>query len=122
MPCGGSSGEPPCDADLDTQRGPRAPSVVWLALLSLIPQVVRLLLRSQTGRSRPLTGAPISGAGAFVPIASGIGAAVGLVVGWLSPTHPVWLVALVYWVVGSLYGLLAWRLARAGLLMPPEGT
>jgi hypothetical protein len=83
---------------------------------------VRLLSRPQTGRSRPLAAAPIPGAGAFVPIASGIGAAVGLVVGWLSTTRPVWLVALVYWVVGSLYGLLTWRLARAGLLVPPEGT
>ncbi|HET8623734.1 MAG TPA: hypothetical protein VFM14_09255 [Gemmatimonadales bacterium] len=57
-----------------------------------------------------------------MPIASGIGAVVGIVVGWLSATHRVWLVAPIYWLAGTFYGWLAWRLARAGLLMPPEST
>lgn len=94
----------------------------YLALLGAVPRVARLLFRGGAGPVRPLVKAPIPGASAFVPIASGIGGAVGLVVGWLSNTHSVWLVTLVYWVAGTLYGLLAWRLARAGLLMPPEST
>jgi hypothetical protein len=64
----------------------------------------------------------IPGASAFVPIASGMGGAAGVVIGWLSTTPSIWLVTLIYWVAGTLYGLLAWRLARAGLLMPPEST
>ncbi|CAN5891022.1 hypothetical protein BH24GEM1_BH24GEM1_13280 [soil metagenome] len=31
-----------------------------------------------------------------------------------------WLVALVYWLVGTVYGLVAWQLARRGFLLPPE--
>jgi hypothetical protein len=43
-----------------------------------------------------------------------------MVVGLASSTHPAWLVALVYWLVGTGHGALAWRLARRGVLMPPE--
>ncbi|MCI0456442.1 MAG: hypothetical protein L0Z62_05620 [Gemmataceae bacterium] len=93
-----------------------------LALLSLVPRLLGLV--RQGGARRPADGPPTSipGAVAFVPIASGIGALVGVVIGWLSASHPVWLVAPIYWLVGTLYGLLAWALARAGFLMPPEST
>jgi hypothetical protein len=46
----------------------------------------------------------------------------GLVVGIMSPTHPAWLVALLYWLVGTGHGALAWRLARMGVLIPPESV
>jgi hypothetical protein len=92
-----------------------------LALLSLIPRLVRRLLgRDPWGSAPPLP--PIPGAAAFVPISSAIGLVVGIAVGWLSATHALWLVASVYWLVGTFYGLLAWRLARAGLLLPPENV
>jgi hypothetical protein len=93
-----------------------------LALLSIAALVVRGLFRTETGSARPRRGASIPGAAVFVPIASGMGAAVGIVVGWLSAIHSVWLVAPVYWLVGTCYGLLTWRLARAGLVLPPEST
>jgi hypothetical protein len=51
---------------------------------------------------------------------SGIGAVAGIVVGLLSSTQAPWLVALVYWLVGTAHGLLAWRLAQRGVLLPPE--
>ena len=93
-----------------------------LALLSIIPKLIGLLITGTDRRPRPRINAPIPGAMVFLPMSSGIGAVVGLVVGWLSSTHSVWVVAPVYWVVGTLYGLLAWRLARAGFLMPPESV
>ena len=37
-----------------------------------------------------------------------------------STTHPAWLVALAYWLAGTLHGLIAWRLARRGILIPPQ--
>jgi hypothetical protein len=92
-----------------------------LALLSLIPRLVRRLLgRHPAGSPPPPPSIP--GASAFVPISSAMGLVVGIAVGWLSATHAWWLVASVYWLVGTFYGLFAWRLARAGLLLPPEGV
>jgi hypothetical protein len=93
-----------------------------LALLSVIPKLIGFLIAGTDRRPRPLARAPIPGAMVFVPVASAIGAVVGLAVGWLSTTHSVWVVAPVYWLTGTLYGLLAWRLARAGFLMPPESV
>ena len=69
---------------------------------------------------RQTSGISIPGAFVFLPLSSAAGAADGLVVGLASPTHSVWLVALVYWLVGTLHGALAWRLARGGVLVPPE--
>jgi hypothetical protein len=91
-----------------------------LALLSLIPRLIGFVVAGDARRPRPLAPAPIPGAIVFVPVASGIGAVAGLLAGWLSTTTSAWVVAPVYWVIGTLYGLLAWRLARAGFLMPPE--
>lgn len=62
----------------------------------------------------------IPGSLVFLPLGSVAGAAAGMVVGLASSTHPAWLVALVYWLVGTGHGALAWRLARRGVLMPPE--
>lgn len=58
---------------------------------------------------------------AFVPVASGIGGAAGLLVAWLSSTHPGWLVVPSYLAAGTLYGVLVWRL-RAVFLIPPESV
>ena len=92
-----------------------------LGLLSLIPRLVRWLLgRDPAGSAPPRPSIP--GAVAFVPISSAMGLVVGIVVGSLSATRALWLVASVYWLVGTLYGLLPWRLGRAGLLMPPESV
>jgi len=93
-----------------------------LALLSLIP---RLLGRLRGGPARSAQGARARGGGipgsfVFLPLGSAAGAAAGLVVGLASSTHSGWLVALVYWLVGTGYGALTWRLARGGVLIPPE--
>ena len=60
------------------------------------------------------------GAFVFLPITSGVGALAGVLVGILSTTHSVWSVALIYWLAGTARGMLAWGLARAGYLLPPE--
>lgn len=93
-----------------------------LALVSLIP---RLLGRWRGLPPRPAPGGPAPGAGipgsfVFLPLSSVAGAAAGVVVGFGSSTHPTWLVGLVYWLVGTGHGALAWRLAHRGFLMPPE--
>ena len=93
-----------------------------LALLSLIP---RLVGRLRGSPARPVPNGQASGPGipgslVFLPLGSVAGAAAGMVVGVASSTHPAWLVALVYWLVGTGHGALAWRLARRGVLMPPE--
>jgi hypothetical protein len=95
-----------------------------LALLHLIPRVFGSLrgLRPQAARSRPGASASIPGAFVFLPLSSVVGAIAGIAVGLASPTHPAWLVALVYWIVGTGYGALAWGLARGGFLTPPEST
>ena len=93
-----------------------------LALLSLIPRLLgrALRLRPQPVPSEQVAGRSIPGSFVFLPLGSAAGAAAGMVVGLASSTHPTWVVALVYWLVGTGHGALAWRLARAGILIPPE--
>ena len=87
-----------------------------LALLSVIP---RLLGRGRGRRlASPLAGLP--GGFVFLPLSSLAGALAGVTTGLLSRVHPFWWVALLWWGVGTLHGLLAWRLARTGYLVPPE--
>jgi hypothetical protein len=95
-----------------------------LALLSLIPRLLRSFrgLRLLPPPSRRAASASIPGSFVFLPLSSVAGATAGIVVGLASSTQPGWLVALVYWVVGTCHGALAWRLARGGLLIPPEST
>jgi hypothetical protein len=95
-----------------------------LALFSLVPRLVRAFLRSDGAAPVP-TSSPTTalvGSWVFLPMSSGLGAVAGLVVGLASPTQSLWIVFPVYWLVGTLHGALAWRLARAGILMPPEAT
>lgn len=94
-----------------------------LALLSVVPRLLGF------GRSRPRprpSGSAVRpdlpGSVVFVPLSSGIAAIAGIVVGLLSPTEAAWLVALVYWLAGTAHGLVAWRLARRGVLLPPESV
>lgn len=87
-----------------------------LALLGLIPWVVTWI---RTGR-RPLSVRELPGAWVFLPAGAGVAMLAGLIVGWLSSAHSVWLVAPAYGAIGGLYGFLAWRLARQGFLSPPE--
>ena len=57
----------------------------------------------------------------FLPISSTMGALAGVLVGLVSP-QPLLVVAGIYWITGTVHGLLAWRLARAGVLVPPESV
>lgn len=97
---------------------------IWygLALVSLIPRILRWLRGSYPspagGRHpRPLQ---LPGSFVFLPLSSAAGALGGIVVGLVSSAYPVWFIMLVYWLVGTVHGLLAWRLARGGVLLPPE--
>jgi hypothetical protein len=76
--------------------------------------------RDRAARHQPGGKESLPGAFVFLPFASVAGAAAGIVVGVASPVHAVWLVAMVYWFVGTGHGALAWGLARRGLLTPPE--
>jgi hypothetical protein len=97
---------------------------IWygLALLSLVPRLLGRLRRSRPVSPRsPGPAEPgLPGSLVFLPLSSGAGALAGIVAGLASPTQPAWLVALVYWLVGTAHGVLGWRLARRGVLLPPE--
>jgi hypothetical protein len=95
-----------------------------LALFGLVLRALGSLWgsRSREPRVRHGVSASLPGAFVFLPFSSTAGAAAGIVVGLASPTHAAWLVALVYWVVGTGHGALAWALARGGFLTPPEST
>ncbi len=95
-----------------------------LALLGLLPRLWRWLRNpgARADRARGLAPAELPGSWVFLPISSAAGAAAGLITGFVSSTGPVWLVLLAYWAAGTLHGLLAWRLARGGLLLPPESV
>jgi hypothetical protein len=87
-----------------------------LALLSVIP-----LLLGRGRRGRPVSpGTSLFGGFVFLPLSSLAGVLAGGTTGLLSRSHSFWWVLLLWWGVGTLHGLLAWRLARAGYLMPPE--
>lgn len=87
-----------------------------LALLSVIP----VLLRRRPGIRPVSPRGGLFGGFVFVPLSSVAGALGGVVTGMLSRTQSFWWVALLWWGVGTLHGLLAWRLARNGFLVPPE--
>ncbi|HUF35999.1 MAG TPA: hypothetical protein VMN37_08615 [Gemmatimonadales bacterium] len=94
-----------------------------LALLGLVAQLFRGRRQRRGSIAGPAgpSGAPgLFGSWVFLPLSSGAGAAAGVVAGLASPTQPAWFVALAYWLVGSLHGLVAWRLARRGYMQLPE--
>lgn len=93
-----------------------------LALFGIAIRLVGSIRRPGTARvaSVSVPRPPLPGSFVFLPLSSVAGAMAGLVVGLLSPTHSLWLVWFAYWAVGTVHGLLGWRLARAGVLVPPE--
>ena len=95
---------------------------MWYGL-ALVHAVFRLLVMRRSSqpkkRARP---SGLAGSFVFLPLSSAAGATAGAVVGLLSTARSGLLAWLVYWAVGTIHGMLAWRLARAGVLMPPEST
>jgi len=93
-----------------------------LALLSLFP---RLLARHRSDGSSPPSRSPdglggLRGSFVFLPLSSGAGALAGTIAGLASSANPWWLVAVTFWLAGTAHGLLAWQLARRGVLRPTE--
>jgi len=98
---------------------------MWYGL-ALFGALVRLIARWRSGavpvRDPAVARSPLPGSAVFLPLSSGAGALAGVVAGLASSTQPAWLVMLVYWLAGTLHGAVAWRLARSGVLMPPESV
>lgn len=95
-------------------------SMQWWFGLALLGAVVRLVRR---GGARPGPQArtePLPGSFIFLPVSATMGLAAGMVIGFLSPTHSIGVVTGLYWAIGIVHGAAGWRLARAGVLMPPE--
>ncbi|MDF2771408.1 MAG: hypothetical protein K0S86_902 [Geminicoccaceae bacterium] len=94
---------------------------LWMGVALFRAILVLLGARRRSGAwvRRSPTG-PIPGTWVFLPISSAAGAIAGMIVGLLSSAYSGWLAWLVFWTVGTLHGLTARRLARAGYLMPPE--
>ena len=97
---------------------------MWYGL-ALLHAVVRLLGMRRTPhvpRENRTRASGLAGSFVFLPLSSAAGATAGAVVGLLPTARSGLLAWLVYWAVGTIHGMLAWRLARAGVLMPPEST
>lgn len=90
-----------------------------LAIVGAIGKLIGMALRGSPPQ-RALRPPPLTGTFIFLPVSSTMGAVAGVIVGLLSPTQPVWMVAMTYWLTGTLHGFLGWRLARAGAFVPPE--
>lgn len=93
--------------------------------LALFGLVLRLLGQRRAAGSRAewrVQDRPggLPGSFVFLPISSGAGALAGTIVGAASSSHPWWLALLAFWTAGTVHGLLAWRLADRGVLLPPE--
>lgn len=86
--------------------------------LALFGMLARLLTGRVAATRRPA--APLPGSLVFLIVSSIMGGTTGMLVGILSSTQPVWIVGLAFWVLGTLHGLVGWRLARAGVLVPPD--
>jgi hypothetical protein len=88
--------------------------------LALFGMLARLL----TGRtaSAPRRPVPLPGSVVFLIFSSLMGGSTGVLVGILSSTLPVWMVGLAFWALGTVHGLAGWRLARAGVFMPPDSV
>ncbi len=99
---------------------------VWfgLALAGAAVQLMRMRRRDGLQTETPGAGrrSPLVGSFVFLPLSSGAGAVAGIIVAIVSTRGSGWLVWLTYWSVGTLHGLVSWRLARAGVLMPPESV
>jgi hypothetical protein len=103
--------------------------VAWLgaALLLLLPSAIRALLallrgkRERTGQRAALDPLEVPpGSVVFVPTCTLCGASAGVIVGLVSPHWGFFSVVGLYLVLGLLFGILCWRLARAGYIPFPE--
>lgn len=93
-----------------------------LALLSLVPRLLGWLRGAGPAviPGRPDRPHGLPGSFVFLPFSSAAGALTGIVVALVATGRSAWVVLGAYWLVGTAHGLLAWRLARAGVLIPPE--
>jgi hypothetical protein len=93
---------------------------MWIGV-AIFGAIVRLLVRRRSvsaATGRPSASLP--GSFVFLPLSSGAGLLAGVIVG-LVPAAESWLGAVaVFWLAGTLHGWVAWRLARSGVLVPPE--
>jgi hypothetical protein len=96
---------------------------IGLAIALSLPRLFRRLRRPEEPAVEPEeVRAPVDalpGAGIFVPIATGMGLAAGVLVGLVS-TWPLQAVLVAYTLSGLGYGLVLWGLANAGFLLWPE--
>jgi hypothetical protein len=92
---------------------------MWIGV-AIFGAIVRLLIRGRSAAAMERTGASLPGSFVFFPLSSGAGLLAGVVVG-LVPAAESWPGAVaVFWLVGTLHGWVAWRLARSGVLVPPD--
>jgi hypothetical protein len=96
---------------------------IGLAIVRSLPRLIRRLRRAEepsvgSAQDRPPV-VVIPGAGVFVPIATGMGLASGVIVGIIS-SWPLPVVLVTYTFAGLGYGLVLWWLATAGFLLWPE--
>jgi hypothetical protein len=95
-----------------------------LALFGMILRLLRMAIRAgaPVPGDRQAARARLPGSFVFLPLSSGAGILAGIVAGLVSSAYPAWFIVLVYGLVGTVHGLLAWRLAHAGVLLPPDSV
>ena len=96
---------------------------IGLALMLSLPRLLRRMRRrdepEDETEAHRTPAVVIPGAGIFVPIATGMGLAGGVLVGVVS-SWPLPVVLVTYTFGGLIYGLMLWWLANAGFLLWPE--
>jgi hypothetical protein len=96
---------------------------MWVGV-AIVGAIVRLLVsRRFPPRAAADDGrAGLPGSFIFFPISSAAGLLAGVIVA-LVPAAPsaVWAIV-VFWLTGTLHGLVAWRLADRGVLVPPDSV
>lgn len=95
-----------------------------LALFGMILRLLRLGggAAAVSPGARQAARVRLPGAFVFLPLSTGAGVLAGILVGLISAAHSGWLVVTVYGLAGAVHGLLAWRLAHTGVLLPPDSV
>jgi hypothetical protein len=93
---------------------------MWIGV-AIFGAVVRLLVsRSRPPRISDRDRIVLPGSFVFFPLSSGAGLLAGVITAIVPSASSAILAIAVFWLTGTLHGFVAWRLAKRGVLVPPD--